>query len=198
MRFINHFINPRLRPIINVAIFSILILGFHYFFRWWAYGDNIYWPIKSLVMPAYEFLSNLLYENSVWALRHLTAYEFSAKAEIREISTVSGYVGVNAGCSGLKQFLQWIVLMSFFPGPWKQKLWFIPFGLIVIHVVNIFRISFLSVLLIYNNDQVTWDFTHDWILRPFFYVVMFGMWVIWVEKFQKPKSRTNNTVSHSK
>ena len=28
-----------------------------------------------------------------------------------------------------------------------------------------------------------WHFTHDWILRPFFYVVIFLLWVWWVEKF---------------
>ena len=128
---------------------------------------------------------NLLYHNSVWALKHLTTYNFTFNDELREIYIGPGYVGVNYGCSGFKQFLQWIVLMSFFPGPWKQKAWFIPVGLVIIHFVNVFRISSLSVILLYYPEH--WDFTHDWILRPFFYVVMFGMWVIWVERFYQPK-----------
>ena len=176
--------NKKLKPLINVAIFAILILGFHFFFRWWAY-DLAYWPLKSVVDPTYEFLANLLYNNSVWALQHLTTYDFTTDAALREIYFGPGYVGVNYGCSGLKQFLQWIVLMGFFPGPWKHKAWFIPLGLLVVHVVNIFRISSLSVLLLYYPNQ--WDFTHDYILRPFFYVVMFAMWVIWVEKFVEKK-----------
>jgi len=181
MNILHKISNKQLRPLINVAIFAILILGFHFFFRWWAYGDNTYWPISGLVMPTYEFLANLLYTNSVWALKHLTNYEFTTNDTLRTIYMGKGYVAVNFGCSGLKQFLQWIVLMSFFPGPWKHKIWFIPTGLIVVHLVNIFRISSLSVLLLYYPEY--WHFTHDYILRPFFYVIMFGMWVIWVEKF---------------
>ena len=183
MKIVQLLKNKQLKPLINVAIFAILILGFHYFFRWWAYGDNKYWPIEGLVMPIYEFLANLLYNNSVWALQHLTNYEFTTDDSLRTIYIGKGYVAVNYGCSGFKQFLQWIVLMTFFPGPWKHKAWFIPTGLLVVHLVNVFRITSLSVFLVYNQSQTDWDFTHDWILRPFFYVVMFGMWVFWVEKF---------------
>lgn len=184
-KIIDLYNDKRITPLINVALFAILILGFHYFFRWWAHGDDKYWPIAGLVMPIYESLANLLYENSVWALSHLTGYEFTSNTELRKIFIGEGYVEVSYGCSGFKQFLQWIVLMTIFPGPWKQKLWFIPAGLLIIHIVNIFRISFLSVILNYGATQTQWDFTHDWILRPFFYVVMFGMWVFWVEKIKK-------------
>jgi exosortase/archaeosortase family protein len=76
--------------------------------------------------------------------------------------------------------------MVLFPGPWKKKLWYIPIGLIVIHLTNIFRIIALSVIVMEWPQY--WTFSHDWILRPFFYVVIFIMWVIWVEKFRtKPK-----------
>ncbi|MFK5856651.1 MAG: exosortase/archaeosortase family protein [Bacteroidota bacterium] len=133
-------------------------------------------------------MANLLYNNSVWALKHLTTYEFTTDNALKTIYIGKGYVSVNHGCSGFKQFLQWIVLMVFFPGPWKHKLWFIPAGLVVVHLVNVFRISSLSIILEYNQSQSFWDFSHDWILRPFFYVVMFGMWVIWVEKLVDKKA----------
>jgi len=60
----------------NVALFTLLILGFHFFNRYWAY-DLHYWPIKNLVDPVYEFLANLLFKNSVWALNHLTNLDFT-------------------------------------------------------------------------------------------------------------------------
>ncbi len=28
-----------------------------------------------------------------------------------------------------------------------------------------------------------WDFIHLWVLRPIYYVAIFILWVIWVEKF---------------
>jgi len=33
------------------------------------------------------------------------------------------------------------------------------------------------------NIAEYWDFVHDWIVRPFFYVVMFMLWVWWNEKY---------------
>jgi exosortase/archaeosortase family protein len=175
---------PRLQPLGDVALFAFLILGFHFFFRFWAYQLH-YAPLRSVVNPVYEFLTNLLFHNSVWALRHLTGYTFTTQG--RNIFMGSGHVGVHYGCSGLKQFLEWIVLMVFFPGPWKHKVWFIPMGLIVVHLVNVFRIAGLSILLNYYPQH--WQFAHDYIFRPFFYVVMFLLWVWWVEKFRSNQTK---------
>ena len=179
MNIKSFFHEKRFRPFFDIALFAFLILGFHFLFRFWAYHLH-YQPFQAIVMPVYKFLTNLLFHNSVWALRHLTSYSFTTHG--RDILMGAGHVGVHSGCSGLKQFLEWIVLMTFFPGPWKHKAWFIPLGLVVIHLVNIFRISGLSILLIYFPEH--WKFTHDYIWRPFFYVVMFLLWVWWVEKFR--------------
>ena len=176
--------NKQLAPLINVALFAILLLVFHYLFRYWA-NHLHYWPIITTVGEINQFLMKLLYDNSLWALQHLTTFDFTTDPETRTFLFGSGSVYVSVGCSGFKQFLQWIVLMLFFPGPWKHKLWFIPAGLIVTHLVNIFRIDVLVIILDYFPQY--WKFTHDWILRPFFYVIMFGMWVIWVEKFIENK-----------
>ena len=183
LRLIEH---NKFKPLINVALFSILILGFHYFFRYWA-GSLHYWPIITFVSDINSFLMKLLYDNSLWVLQNLTTYDITYDDSSRTIWLGPGAVFVSSGCSGFKQFLQWIVLMTFFPGPCKQKLWFIPLGLVIVHLVNIFRIDVLVIILDYYPQH--WQFTHDWILRPFFYVVMFGMWVFWVEKFQSIKTK---------
>jgi exosortase/archaeosortase family protein len=181
--------NKRFQPLADVALFAILILGFHFLFRFWAYHLH-YQPFQIIVMSVYEFLTRLLFNNSVWVLKHFTNYQFTTQGS--NILMGAGHVGVHSGCSGLKQFLEWIVLMTFFPGPWKHKFWFIPSGLIIIHLVNVFRISELSILLLYFPKQ--WQFTHDYIFRPFFYVVMFAMWVLWVEKYRNPSRHSQKIV----
>ncbi|GAB4319021.1 MAG: hypothetical protein Kow00127_11150 [Bacteroidales bacterium] len=93
----------------------------------------------------------------------------------------TGYVYVNLSCSGLKQFYQWFFLMILYPGPWKHKAWFIPFGLLIIHLVNVMRIIGMILVTIHLSEY--WDFMHDYVMRPFFYVVMFLLWVWWNEKF---------------
>lgn len=94
---------------------------------------------------------------------------------------------INEGCSGLKQFYQVAVLFLLFPGPWKHKAWFIPFGMFIMFLTNIFRIVVLS--LVMEWSPANWHFVHDWILRPFFYVVLFFLWVWWVEKFRRRKAQ---------
>jgi exosortase/archaeosortase family protein len=75
--------------------------------------------------------------------------------------------------------------MILFPGSWKKKLWYIPLGILVLHIVNIFRIVILSVVVV--NWPRNWDFIHESIMRPFFYVVIFAMWVLWVERIRGEK-----------
>jgi len=57
------------------------------------------------------------------------------------------------------------------------------------HGVNILRIVILSFILVYYPNS--WDFTHDWILRPFFYVIIFLEWLIWLHYFRNKNVKLN-------
>jgi exosortase/archaeosortase family protein len=101
------------------------------------------------------------------------------------INFTDGYVTVEEGCSGFKQLYQLLGLFLIFPGTWKIKLWYLPFSWLVMHAVNILRIVILSLAVIYVPRQ--WDFIHLWVLRPMFYVVIFGLWVIFIGITRKKK-----------
>lgn len=171
----------KLQPIVDVAIFSIITIFFHYL--WWH-------GLKSFLMNfmAFQqmegFLAHQVFLPSAWIVENILAYPIKTLDNTLYFAN-NGYVAVEGSCSGLKQFYQWTVLMILFPGPWKKKLWYIPMGLLVIHLVNIFRIVTLSVIVVHWPQN--WDFIHEWILRPFFYVVIFAMWVMWVEKIRGGK-----------
>jgi exosortase/archaeosortase family protein len=83
---------------------------------------------------------------------------------------------------GLKQFYQAFFLFLLYPGPWKHKLWYIPLAILVMHLVNVFRVVALSLVMVHAYPH--WDLMHDWVLRPFFYVVLFALWVVWNERFR--------------
>ena len=90
-------------------------------------------------------------------------------------------IKVTITCSGLKQMYQIFFLLLLFPGRFVTKSWFIPAGMVFLFWLNILRIVLLSfVIIIY---PAIWDFSHDWILRPFFYVVIFVIWLIWLKYF---------------
>ena len=173
----------KLRPIVDVLIFSIIIVFFHKF--WWDWGFKAFLVNYLSFNELEQFMAAQVFIPSAWIVEYIVGYD------IRTLNTTmyfpnDNWLEVNGSCSGLKQFYQWIILMVLFPGPWKQKLWYIPMGLIVIHLVNIMRIVILAMIMVNAPDQ--WHFSHDWILRPFFYVVIFVMWVIWVEKFAHRKT----------
>ena len=182
---LNEFIEKqKLRPIADVLIFMFIIVFFHQL--WWNWGLKNFLLDYMSFSELEQFMAYQVFWPSAWIVEHILGYD------INTLNTTiyfpnNGFIAVNGSCSGLKQFYQWIFLMVLFPGPWKQKLWYIPLGMFVIHLVNIMRIVILSIILMKWPDQ--WNFSHDWILRPFFYVVIFTLWVIWVEKFRNKALR---------
>ncbi len=172
----------KLQPLVDVAIFALITVFFHYI--WW-HGLKSFLLNFAGFTQMEAFLAHQVFLPSAWIVEHILNYPIQA-FDNTIFTENNGYVAVEGSCSGLKQFYQWTVLMILFPGPWKKKLWYIPMGLLVIHIVNIFRIVMLTVVVVHWPQQ--WDFIHEWILRPFFYVVIFAMWVIWVEKIRVVKS----------
>lgn len=163
----------------DVGLFLIITLAFHFFFRAiapWLYTIAV-WQHTTL------FIQNLLFDNSVWFIRHVLRLEIVTDSLKMTFVANNGWITINEGCSGLKIFFQFIVLMLLFPGPWKHKLWYIPMGVVILHFTNIFRIVGMAQITVSLPQY--WHFSHDYVFRPFFYVVIFTMWVIWVENFYK-------------
>ena len=159
----------------------IIIVFFHQL--WWDWGFKTLLLDHLAFAELEQFMAYQVFWPSAWIVEHIVGYTIGTE-NTTLIFPRAGSIVVNGSCSGLKQFYQWTFLMVLFPGPWKKKLWYIPLGILVIHLVNIMRIVILSVILMNWPDQ--WHFSHDWILRPFFYVVIFALWVIWVEKYRNP------------
>ncbi len=176
---INAFIDKyKLRSLSDVALFGLITIVIHFAWRSWA-ADALYWPIKPFMDWAYEFMAHQVFVQSHWFDVHILGMDITTIDNTMYFSN-KGYISITAGCSGLKQFSQFAILMMLFRGPWKKKLWFIPLGVFIVHLTNLFRITGLSVVLLWQPDY--WQFSHDYLFRPFFYVVIFFMWIWWVEK----------------
>jgi exosortase/archaeosortase family protein len=176
----------RLDVFTDVIMFIIITLVIHYSYRYWA-NQLDYAPVKQQVYDLEGEMAELVYYPSVWFVKNVLRIEITTVDQIKTMYfSNNGYIAVNRSCSGFKQILQFVLLMLVFPGPWKRKLWFIPLGVFVVYLTNIFRITGLSVVIIVWPQY--WDFSHDYLFRPFFYVVIFMLWVWWVEKLSKPST----------
>ena len=168
----------RLWPLVDVLLFVVITLGFHKL--WWAFSAHIY-SIPSFTDIA-NWLAASIYAASAW----LDAHVFGMDIRLYEVNGIhfnsnNTAIYVNESCSGFKQMWQVVVLFLFFPGPWKTKLWYIPMGMLAMYLFNIIRIVALSFAMIHWPQQ--WDFIHMWLLRPVYYLIIFILWVLWVEKF---------------
>lgn len=162
--------------LLNISLFILITLVLHKI--WWM----LLWPSEtfSFLHDWANVLSHWVFLGSSRILEHVFMMEHEAANNTLYFS--NGYIAVWSSCSGLKQFYQLFFLLVLFPGPARHKLWYIPTGLLLIFMVNIFRIVVLAFVLLWMPS--VWDFVHLWILRPFYYVVIFLLWMIWVEKFK--------------
>jgi len=170
----------KLEPIVDVALFIIITLVIHFSYRFWV--TQGYFPLKGFMSTLHDHLSHRVFTESSWFIQHILGMDISISERTMTWSN-QGYIAINHGCSGLKQMIQFALLMMVFPGPWRHKLWYIPLGIFIVHLTNLFRIIGLAVVLVNIPDY--WDFSHDYIFRPFFYVIIFSLWVYWVEKLKK-------------
>jgi len=170
----------KLQPLVDVFLFAIIIYFFHWL--WWSGGLKHFLKEFAFFSEMEEFMAHQVFLPAAWVDKHIIGYAIKTMHNTIFFPEINGYVSVEGACAGLKQFYQWTILMVLFPGHWKKKLWYIPLGMIVIHLNNILRIVILSIVVVHWPQH--WDFIHMWILRPFFYVVIFLLWVLWVEKIR--------------
>lgn len=166
----------------RVVLFILITFFFHKIW-WFFYAD---FSPYFLIATIQNFLADIIFEWSSFIDKQIFGLDVDINAAERIlIFKNDAFIQINKSCSGLKQFYQITVLFILFPGPWKHKLWYIPMSLFVMHFTNLFRIIFLSLAIIWK--PMYWDFMHTWVMRPFFYVVIFVLWLIWVERFNKKR-----------
>ncbi len=182
----------KLKPLRDVILFVFITLSIHILFKIWAVKFD-YFIFGWQVLPPgfHNYFVDLLFNSSKWVMENLfiipiNASDHSFCIDPSPLGDKCAFtMNVVQSCSGVKQFIQFALLMIIFPGPWKHKLWYIPMGLILVYLTNVLRIVGLAELVRYFPNSFHW--MHDYAFRPLFYVVIFSLWVIWVEYFKNKK-----------
>lgn len=95
----------------------------------------------------------------------------------------SNGVWVGSNCNAISLFSLFSVFIIAYPGPWKHKAWFIPAGIVAIHLINILRVVALAIIA--NYDYRLLDFNHTYTFTFLVYGFIFALWIIWVNRFSK-------------
>lgn len=91
---------------------------------------------------------------------------------------------VGAPCNGLVLYALFAGFIIAFPAPLKDKLWFIPMGIIVLYVINIVRVGALALNHHYAHQSV--DFNHHYTFSFFVYTCICLLWMWWVRRHGLP------------
>lgn len=91
-----------------------------------------------------------------------------------------GVINVFEGCNGVNVMIVFVAFMMAYGGSTKRMIWFLPLGLLIIHLFNLLRVA----LLYYAAQQNTQYFyyIHKYFFTAALYVVVVGLWIIWVSK----------------
>lgn len=102
----------------------------------------------------------------------------------------SNGVWVGSNCNAITLFSLFAVFIIAYPGNQKNKLWYIPAGIIAIHVLNILRVVGLA--MIANSYPEYLNFNHTFTFTFLVYAFIFLLWIIWVNKFANSASVSND------
>jgi exosortase family protein XrtF len=93
----------------------------------------------------------------------------------------SNGVWVGSNCNAITLFTLFSIFIIAYPGYQKDKFWFIPAGIIAIHILNILRVVALAMIANYYPQYL--NFNHTYTFTFIVYAFIFWLWMIWVNKF---------------
>ena len=173
-------------PYFRFTFFAILLYVLWYvLYEAWIHPSGL-WD---------KYIINSLVDIANWMLRAFgfTTFDASPGDPIRTAG-IDGTTGVWIGdpCNGFSLFALFLIFMIAYPGPWKQKLWYIPLGLVLIHLVNAMRVAALAYILKVNWHYL--EFNHNYTFTIIVYGFVFILWWIWATKFASPWLRKKDQI----
>lgn len=171
-------------PYSGIIYFVVILAMSHFFWKFTVLGDESDTVVTffGLDISAPFNLMATHVANMTAHLLRMGGYDISL---INNTVLFSNNVGVHIvwACSGLKQAYIFICIIGFYRGPFKKKLWFISLGLVVVYLFNIFRITAITAMI--QNHPDWFYILHEHLFKYLFYAIIFGMWVLWEEKYSK-------------
>lgn len=156
-----------------LGIFVGLYLVLNLLYGWWIEQYDQADPATVVVTRQSSWLLNAIGEGTYT----------KPKLNTRTISIYKGsriVVNVFEGCNGINVAIVFISFMAAFGGDRKKIMWFIPLGLVLIHLANLLRVSGLFLVAEYFEQY--FYYVHKYAFTASIYVMVFLLWWIWIEK----------------
>jgi len=162
----------------NKFIIFFLIKAIGLYILWYVIYDL--WLRKVGIIDTWV-IDSIVY----FSVNILEAFGYMLFVDYHSIGLAETYsnVYIRNGCNGMELFALFTGFILIFKGSWKHKLWFIPFGVIIIHFLNILRV----IALIFSGKVSVHflEFNHKYTFTIIMYIITFIGWMIWVKYFSE-------------
>jgi exosortase family protein XrtF len=112
-------------------------------------------------------------------------YDAHVEQQSRIFIGQKSVIRINHPCNGLELYALFTGFVLIYPGAWKKKILFIPFGISIIYLLNLVRISVLVLNFMYSKRS--FDFNHKYVYTFLVYLAIFGLWMLWVNRFSRTR-----------
>lgn len=167
-----------MKPLLRNPVIRFLGIALLLYVSWYLLYDLVIKPYTS-----FDRVMSLHLRDISAGFLELLGYEiFLEDTTDMVILYIDGSHGVWIGnpCNGINLFGLFTIFVLAFPGKWKRKLWFIPLGILIIHLANIIRIAILTIIA--KNSPELLDFNHNYTFTITVYSIVFVLWYIWATK----------------
>lgn len=161
---------------------TLLFLG--KFIGIYVVGNLLYGMYITAWHPRPDPVTHVVSEQTAAALR-ICGWEVESIDNTRRPTTQLMYgkkaiLAVYEGCNGLNTIIIFVAFIIAFGPLNKMAGWFIPLGIAIIHIANLFRIALLFFVVKFMPQFMY--FTHKYLFTAILYIVIFVLWIVWVKK----------------
>jgi exosortase family protein XrtF len=164
---------------------SLIFLG--KFLAIYVLGNVLYGIYITSWQPDPDPVTRAVTQQSSWCLNmageSTVIREHTERASIAIVKDDDPVISVFEGCNGLNVMIIFVAFVVAFGGSRKAMLWFIPAGLLIIHLVNLLRVDLLYVTALHFESY--FYYVHKYFFTAILYVIVFILWAIWVLRFNK-------------
>lgn len=120
-------------------------------------------------------------------------YTYVLKESALTFYTAHGGQGLNiiAECTGLYTSIIYFSIIGAYPARAREKLLGVLIGIPAIHVLNLMRMVFISLVLFHRPDL--FELFHGYLWQVVFVIFMLLLVIVWMWKIVKPKEATEKS-----
>lgn len=91
-------------------------------------------------------------------------------------------IAIKNSCIGVSAMVIFGGLIAVYPGKWKNKLWYIPLGMLLVQASNLFRLVGLAIMKKHSNEAFV-QFNHGYTYVIITYSFIFILVAYWMNKW---------------